>query len=366
MTGRGGATGRRTASFRRRLVSRQRRDDHGVGEVGCDGTGSGRGCGGRDARGQPESPGAAAAPGGHAARRRGRLGDRPRHGGGDLLGPAGGEGVSFVEKEHLRGALGFVQVGGSERHGGAGGRGGGDQPPQVGAAHRVDAGGRFVEDEQPRLVEHRQNEGELLTHAARQLSHQPVAHVVEAGAGQEGGGAGGERGAAHAVGAAGELEVLGHGQVAVDAGAGRDEADLPGRRPPHAAASRRLRAGQHAQQGRLAGAVAAHDRGHQAGRDGQIDPVERHDRSVAHGELGDAPVGHEVRRTRMRIVPGAAPGVRLCVVAGGHRAAPRSRRKRSTDSVNTAAPSTASMTNGNHSAPIGSPRTMTPRAIFTK
>jgi len=46
--------------------------------------------------------------------------------------------------------------------------------PEVGAQHRVEAGGRLVEDQQLGLVEERQDQADLLPVAARELAERPV------------------------------------------------------------------------------------------------------------------------------------------------------------------------------------------------
>jgi hypothetical protein len=65
--------------------------------------------------------------------------------------------------------------------------------------------------------------------------------------------------AGHAVGAAGEGDVLVDREVAVDAGRARDVADVVPWRPAHAPCLSGDDADEGAQQRRLAGAVAAHD-----------------------------------------------------------------------------------------------------------
>ena len=61
----------------------------------------------------------------------------------------------------------LIEVRGSDRDRGAGGRDAGQQVPQLGATDRVDAGRRLIEDEQARAVEDGRGQGELLAHPTR-------------------------------------------------------------------------------------------------------------------------------------------------------------------------------------------------------
>ena len=151
----------------------------------------------------------------------------------------------------------------------------GDQAPQLGAAHRVHAGGGLVEDQQLGLVQHRQGEGELLAHAAGEPAGEPVAGAVEARLLEEGCVPRVALGAGEAVGRGDEGDVLVDAEVVVQAGGAGDVADPAPRRPPHARRRGPDDAGQGAQQRRLAGAVAADHGGHGAGRHLEGHAVER-------------------------------------------------------------------------------------------
>jgi hypothetical protein len=54
------------------------------------------------------------------------------------------------------------------------------QSPDLGTQFNVDTGGRFVEDQQARLVDQRAGENESALHAAGQLVRPAVCLVVEA------------------------------------------------------------------------------------------------------------------------------------------------------------------------------------------
>ena len=89
-----------------------------------------------------------------------------------------------------------------------------DQPPQVDAADRVDAGARLVEDQQRRPVHDRHAEPELAAHPAGQLGGEPVRGRRQARRGEQLRAARRERLAGQAVDAADEVDVLRHGQAA--------------------------------------------------------------------------------------------------------------------------------------------------------
>ena len=89
-------------------------------------------------------------------------------------------GATVLEQDDRRGAVRLVEVGGGDDHRGSAGRGRGDHPPQVGAAHGVHARGGLVQDQQVGLVQHRQREGELLAHASREPAGEPGAGALEA------------------------------------------------------------------------------------------------------------------------------------------------------------------------------------------
>ena len=117
----------------------------------------------------------------------------------------------------VRGALGLVEVGRGDDHAGAAGGGAGDEPPELRPAHRVHAGRGLVEDQQLRLVQHGQREGQLLAHAAGEAAGEPArrcrsspvrASSVAARASQ--------LAPVHAVGAGHEGDVLVDAEVVVE------------------------------------------------------------------------------------------------------------------------------------------------------
>ena len=199
--------------------------------------------------GRPRRPPPAGRPGARSCRaggRRSRPGCR-RRAGAPGRGPGGGS------------ARRFLQVGGGEHDRGAVDRGPGDQPPQVGPADRVDAGGRLVEDHQLRPVEQGPDDAQLLAHAPGQVAGQAVTEPVEARALQVGVRPGPRLGRGDPVGAGGEREVLVDREVGVGARRRRQVADLDGVGPPDHAAGDRERAGQRPQQRGLARPVTADD-----------------------------------------------------------------------------------------------------------
>ena len=147
--------------------------------------------------------------------------------------------AAVLQQDDRGRALRLVEVGGGDDHRGAAGGGRGDQPPQLGAAHRVDAGRGLVEHEQLRLVQHREREGELLAHAAGEAAGEPLAGAGEAGLLAAGAPSRASRsGAAEAVGGGHEGDVLVDAEVVVHAGGAGDVADPAPRRA--AARCRRL------------------------------------------------------------------------------------------------------------------------------
>ena len=113
-------------------------------------------------------------------------------------------------------------------------------------------------------MEHRQREGELLAHASREPAGEPGAGPLEARLLEEALRARLALGAGEAVGGGHELDVLAHAQVVVQTGRAGDVAYAAPRRPPHGAAARPDHPGERAQQGGLAGAVAADHGGDRA------------------------------------------------------------------------------------------------------
>ena len=78
-----------------------------------------------------------------------------------------------------RAALGFVHVVGGNQRREAVGRHVVDEVPELASRLDVDAGGRLVEQQQARLVEHAGGEREALFPAARQLAGELAAPILE-------------------------------------------------------------------------------------------------------------------------------------------------------------------------------------------
>ncbi len=197
--------------------------------------------------------------------------------------------VAILEQDDAGGALGLVEVGGGHENRGPGRGRPGDEPPQVGAAHGVDAGRRLVEHEQVGLVEHGEREGELLAHAAGEPPGEAGARAGEPDAGEQVRRALLAIARAETVGVGDEGDVLVDAEVAVDAGGAGDVADPAAVRPAHAAGRGTRHTGERAQQRRLAGAVAADHGGHGASRHLERHAVERRARPVANGQVAHAP-----------------------------------------------------------------------------
>ena len=77
-------------------------------------------------------------------------------------------------------ALGLVEVGGRHHQGEAVADQLGEQPPELAPGHRVDAGGRLVEQQHLGRVDQGAGERQLLLHAAGQAVGEAVAEAVEA------------------------------------------------------------------------------------------------------------------------------------------------------------------------------------------
>ena len=182
-------------------------------------------------------------------------------------------------------AVGLVQVLGGEQHRGAFGDPAFDRLPEADAAARVEPGGRLVEEEDRRPGDQGGGEVEAAAHPARVGADEAVGGFVEVEALQQLGGAGARLALRQVVEAADHLQVLGPGQVLVHRRVLTGEADL-GPQPRRlagdveagdagAAAVGREQRGEDADRGRLAGAVGPEQAEHGAGRDLQIDAVER-------------------------------------------------------------------------------------------
>ncbi len=165
------------------MLAGQDRDRDRVLQVGLDRAGGLRG-GVRGLVRLPDAPAAVPPPRprpGRAGRTRAGRPQAAGHGRDDLLRRARGQLPAPGEDQHLRRAFRLVEIAGGEHHRGALGGSPGDQRPQVGPADRVHPGGRLVEDQQGRLVQHRGDDTQLLAHPAGQAPGQPVPRVQQPG-----------------------------------------------------------------------------------------------------------------------------------------------------------------------------------------
>jgi hypothetical protein len=113
----------------------------------------------------------------------------------------------------------------------------------------IDAGCGLVEDEQRRVVEQRHRQGELLAHAAGQPPARRSFDAFEPDSTQRGlDPRPAESSAAETVRPSGEREILGRGQVPIDAPVGRDVAEVPPVGPPDLARVGPDRPGERSQQ----------------------------------------------------------------------------------------------------------------------
>ncbi len=186
-------------------------------------------------------------------------------------------------------AFRLVQVAGREDHRGPLGGGPRDQRPQVGPADRVDPGGRLVEHQQGRVVQHRGDDAQLLAHPAGQPPGQPVPCVQQPGPLQVLPDARAGHRRRDPVGGRTEGQVLGHGQVRVRARAGGQVAGLDPRRARNRPLAGRDGPAQAAQQRGPAGPVPADHRAHLAGEGPERDPVQGQPVTVADAHGAGAP-----------------------------------------------------------------------------
>ena len=101
-----------------------------------------------------------------------------------------------------------------------------EQLPELAARHRIDAGGRLVEQDQRRLVDQRAGERELLLHAARKLLREPPAERRQPRQIEQPVSRGGV--VANAVNLGKERDVLVDAQIAVEAELLRQVSDRAG------------------------------------------------------------------------------------------------------------------------------------------
>ena len=179
-----------------------------------------------------------------------------------------------------------------------------DDLPEADPALRVEAGGGLVEEQDRRVVEDRARDHQPLGEAARERHHRRLGALGEVELDEQVVGGGARGGGAHAEEAAVEVEVLPHGERAVERVRLRHDADqLLGDRGVrddvdvvHERLSRRRdhARGQHARGGGLAGAVGAEQPEDLALGDGQVEPVDRGD--AARVDLGQIDGADDIGR----------------------------------------------------------------------
>ena len=294
-----------------RTVLRRASDDD-VLQVGLDGGGPGRQVR-RGRRGRRVTAGPVLVP--HSPPAPGPFGPDGLAGLGDVAREVGThpvvgslhEDAPAVEHDEVPGPFGLIEVGRRHEHGRARRRGLRHQPPQVDAAHRVDARGGLVEDQQVRPVHDRHNEAELAPHPSGQLCGESAGRGGERRPVQQFRAASGEFLAGQTVDARDEVDVLRDGQRGPAARRRGEVAQALPRRRMHRAGVQGHLAGQRAQQRGLARPVPA-DHGHD-GSAGHLDGdvVERHGRPEA-----DRGRTHRVRHvvpTVLALPPAAAGSV---------------------------------------------------------
>ena len=89
--------------------------------------------------------------------------------------------LSVVHQRHARAALGLVEVRGAHQDGDAALEEVREQLPELAPAHRIDAGGGLVEQDQIGLVDQRARQRQLLLHAAGELVGEAAAERRQLG-----------------------------------------------------------------------------------------------------------------------------------------------------------------------------------------
>ncbi len=178
-----------------------------------------------------------------------------------------GEQAALVQQAHPRGPLGLVQVGGRDHDGHALLEELVEDAPEVAPRHRVDAVGRLVEEEHSRRVDQGAGQAELLLHAAREVSGEPLLERLHVGESQQLVDLLFAPLPCHAIDVGVEVQVLLHAEIGVEAEALAHVADLLLDRfglahrvqAEHAGApaGRRHDPGEHPQGGGLAGPVGS-------------------------------------------------------------------------------------------------------------
>ena len=109
----------------------------------------------------------------------------PRHAAGQFLGRTVVKDAAFVEQHDRGAAFGFVQIRRAPNDADALIDQLVDHLPQLAPRDRIDAHAGLVEQQQPRRVDQRAGQPELLLHAAGKLARQPVGEGGQAGKGEQ-------------------------------------------------------------------------------------------------------------------------------------------------------------------------------------
>jgi hypothetical protein len=215
-----------------------------------------------------------------------------------------GQHAAGIQRHQVVEAFGLLHVGGGHQHAHLRtlGADAGDQLPELVARQRVDAGGRFVEDQQVGVVDQRAAQPQFLLHAAGQLARRTLAEGRQAGAAQQVVDAPRALGGALAEQAAEEVEILEYRQRGIEVLAqalrhiGDMRADVTTMaRFGHIAAEHLdaagldpARPGDQRQQAGLADAVRADQADHALRRQHQVDRVEGTGPAVAQADAAQA------------------------------------------------------------------------------
>jgi hypothetical protein len=210
---------------------------------------------------------------------------------------AGGQHLACIHRHQPVEAFGLLHVGGGDdhAHGAAFAADTVDQVPELLARQRVDAGRRFVEDQQVGVVDQGAAEPEFLLHAARELARRARQEGLQAGAGGQLVDALAALCGVVAEQATEELQVLLDRQRRVEVASqtlrhvGDARANAVAVALARHVAAQHLqatllqlaRAGKQRQQARLADAVGTDQADHATGRDRQRDVVERDSLAIA-------------------------------------------------------------------------------------
>jgi hypothetical protein len=188
--------------------------------------------------------------------------------------------------------VGLLQVLGGEQHRGAALDQVADQPPEVAAAGRVQAGGRLVQQQHPGTAGQGGGQIQPPAHPARVGPDLPVGRLRQADAGQHLAGPLVRLAAGQAIEAADHLDVLPAAEDLIDGGGLAGQPD-PGAHPGRVGADVDAgdagaapvggeQGGEHADEGGLAGAVGPQQAVDAAGRHGERQAIQRPDLPLEH------------------------------------------------------------------------------------